>query len=155
MPMIKNATIFQEVRDEWKFAITTQNSINVTMGFYEKRADGAYFDHFLNLIHGFVLTFAFSVLQNTLEQLRDEGVFNCGGNILGNLMNASNGKKSKMKWLNFPLVDEGRDKRNKLVHCQKFLKRTDTWKYIDAIEKELIGWKVLDRPEERWGYRGV
>lgn len=130
--MIKDPTKLQQLRDEWKFAVSTQNRTRVTMGFYQDRADGAYFDHFLNLIHELVLTFVFSVLQDTLEQLRREGVFKCKGNALWDLMDAS---QSKMHWLDFAFINEGRDKRNKLVHHQEVPKREDTWKYIDALKK--------------------
>jgi hypothetical protein len=150
--VIIDPAILQEVRDEWKFAIKTQNSIRTTLGFYESIPPQARFDHFSNLTHALVLTFAFSVLEKTLRELRDQGVFNCTRNELKELMNKS---RPAISWLNFTNVYEGREKRNDLVHRQGILNRKDTWKYIDAIEKELIGWKVLTGPEERWGYRGV
>lgn len=154
--MIKDPTKLQEVRDEWKFAIEAQNSMRTIIEYYESQTGGTWFNDFQNKVHGLVLSFAFSVLQHTLEILRAEGAFKCGRKNppLGNLMNASNGKHSKMKWLDFLVVDEGREKRNDLVHHQKVLRREDTWKYIAAIENELVEWKVLTGPAERWGYRG-
>ena len=149
--MIVDPTKLQEVRDEWKIAIESQNSMRTIIDYYEKKTGGIWFNDFQNKVHALVLTFAFSVLEKTLKQLRKERLFKCKSDSLKHLMNESQSSNA-MKWLDLSLVHEARIQRNKLVHEQKPIKREDTWKYIDAIEKELIGWKVLTGPAERWTY---
>ena len=54
--------------------------------------------------------------------------------------------QSAMSWADFDTVDEGRKCRNALAHDQTIPPRADSWKYIDAIEAELIAWSILDGP---------
>ena len=138
--MIKDPIILQALRDEWKGLRATQQSIKNTLSGYKRLTGGVYFNYFENLVYSLVLPLAFSVLEHTLMQLRDEGVFKCKSNSLKHLMKAS---QPTLPWLDFALVDEARDKRNKFVHEQKEIERVDTWKYVDAIEAELVEWKVL------------
>jgi hypothetical protein len=98
---------------------------------------------FVDLCHGLILLFAFSVFEKTLQQLRDEGAFKCKSNQLGPLMKESS---AVLKWLDFSTVDKARDSRNTIAHERKTLARRDVWRYIDAIEAELVGWKILSGP---------
>jgi hypothetical protein len=87
-----------------------------------------------------VLLFAFSVLETTLKQHRDDKVFEEKRNGLKSLMHSS---KSKLSWLDFDLIDKARDERNKVAHDQKILERGECWMYIDGIESELVSWNVV------------
>lgn len=84
---------------------------------------------------------AYSVLNDVLLLLKKEGHFNCNGQFIGSLMNAS---KNKLSWINYNLVDEGRTLRNGIAHYGDILPRNDCWKYIDAIKEELINWDILN-----------
>ena len=81
-------------------------------------------------------------ILEVLEQLYLEGNFTCSdkGLNLGSLMWAS---KDALPWVNFIQVDKGREQRNKVAHDDLVLPRSETWEYIDAIEKELIAWKII------------
>ncbi|MDY6970370.1 MAG: hypothetical protein SVR08_17190 [Spirochaetota bacterium] len=86
------------------------------------------------------LLFAFSVLERTLKQLRDENVFTERLNRLKALMDSS---QTNIPWQDFTLIDEAREERNKVAHDQKILERGECWRYIDGIEDELVAWKVV------------
>ncbi len=84
-----------------------------------------------NISHNLTLLFAFSVLETVLKQLRDEGIFSEKYSGLKKLMHSS--KKNGLTWVDFELVDEAREERNKIAHEQKTLERAECWKFIDAI----------------------
>jgi len=100
-----------------------------------------------NFAHSLVLLFAYSVLENVLEQLREEGMFASRSANIGPMMKAS---KDALPWCDYTLVDtlvdQGRERRNRIAHHREFLERAEVWRYIDGIERELIGWRVLDGP---------
>jgi hypothetical protein len=56
---------------------------------------------------------------------------------LGKKMEAS---KPFLKWTDYNIVDEGRNKRNDLAHGSKLLSRKDCLRYIEAIGVELKVW---------------
>ena len=93
-----------------------------------------------DLCHSFVLVLAYSVLQESLEALLNEKHFESSSRQLGALMVNS---KKKIKWGNFLLVDEGRKRRNDIAHEAAILSRERCQEYVNAIEDELKGWKIL------------
>jgi hypothetical protein len=94
-------------------------------------------------IYALFLPFAYSVLEHVLEQARDEGRFSCKTSMIGNLMSAS---KESISWQNFDAVDAGRRTRNDLTHRRIVPSTSATFKAMDAIEAELIGWQLIDGP---------
>jgi hypothetical protein len=54
--------------------------------------------------------------------------------------------QTSLPWVAFDSVSEGRDERQKAAHGVKIVARADCWKYIDAIEQELVAWGVLSGP---------
>ncbi len=96
-----------------------------------------------NISHNLVLLFAFSVLENVLKQLRDEGAFTERRNVLGKLMDAS---CSVIPWSNYNLVNDARKERNRIAHQQQIIERGKCWDYVDAIEAELVTWEILSVP---------
>lgn len=86
------------------------------------------------------LIFAYAVLADVLGQLRDEGEFSCPRSELGKLMEAS---QKVLRWVNFALVDEGRERRNDVAHRRMDFPREECRRYIKAIQQELIAWKIL------------
>ena len=143
--MVKDKTELEKFRKEWisvrKFQEKIQRHLNAAaMGgigalgsTYELR----------NISHNLTLLFAFSVLEKVLKQIKDEGKFSARNDNLGTLMHSS---KESISWSNFTLVDQAREDRNKLAHEQKIFERGKCWDYIDAIEAELVLWKVLPAP---------
>jgi len=90
--------------------------------------------------HNLPFLHACSVLNDTLEQFRDEGPFGCKSFFLGALLKAS---ELSLPWKDFSLISKAVDRRNALAHNGAILPRGECWQYIDAIEVELKYWKVL------------
>jgi hypothetical protein len=91
---------------------------------------------------------ACAVLNDVLAQLRDEQHFRCGrlGNDrtpLGALVRDS---EHALPWRNYPLIKEAKCCRNALAHRAKIIPHADCWRYIDAIEAELVQWGIVDAP---------
>ena len=141
--MIQDLTIKQEVQEEWdgvrSFQSIIQAHLNVSGGIGSTGAT----HNLRNISHSLILLFAFSVLERTLKQLRDEGKFQERYNGLKKLMHSS---KNSVTWRDFSLVDNAREDRNKVAHLQEILEMADCWKYIDGIEDELVSWKVIANP---------
>ena len=141
--MIKNVTLKKKIQKDWdgvrKFQSMIQAHLNASGGII----GGGATHQLRNISHNLMLLFAFSVLETALKQLRDEGAFAGNSNSLKRLMYSS---KNNLTWIDFKLIDEARDKRNKVAHQQKTLSRADCWKYIDAIEKELVSWNIVVDP---------
>ena len=93
-----------------------------------------------DISHNLVLLFAFSVFEDVLKQLKSKKYFTSDNNNLGNLMHKS---RNHLPWQDYILVDEAREKRNEIAHDQAIFPRDDCWKYIDAIENELVQWGVI------------
>lgn len=142
--MIQDPSIKQEVQEEWdgvrSFQSRIQAHLNISGGIGSTGAT----HQLRNISHNLTLLFAFSVLEKTLKQLRDEGVFQEKDNRLKKLMYSS---KNRVPWQDFSLIDKAREDRNKVAHQQGILERAECWKYIDGIEKELVTWKVIVNPK--------
>jgi len=137
--MVKDQAALQNIQASWKTVRTVQGSVGANlasaMGMF-----GGVSHNFRDLAHSLVLLFAFSVLEDTLKQLRDESAFTSDSSQLGKLMERS---ETPLPWVDFAKVDAGRECRNNLAHEMQVPSRADSWKYIDAIENELVGWGVL------------
>ncbi len=94
----------------------------------------------IDVAHNLPFVQAYGVLNDVLEQLRDEGHFQCKSRFLGPLVKAS---QHSLPWQDFAFIDGGVAKRNDVAHRAKILKRTECWKYIKAIKVELCAWKVI------------
>jgi hypothetical protein len=137
--MITDATTLQSVRDGWDFV---RHSRNVTVGNCNVATWAIGFNQsgIRDLCFNLLLASAFSVLEETLDALRGQGVFSSKTNSLGALMGAS---QSSIPWLNWALIDKGRNKRNQSIHDRIFLPHAACRDYIAAIEQELVTWHVL------------
>ncbi len=137
--MIKDKYVKQELRESWNTVLSTKEMVktNIVWAF----AGGGYTSkQFRDLSYNLTLLFAFSVIENTLSQLRDEGVFNSNSSQLGTLMEKS---KNKLPWIDYSLIDEARIKRNEIAHQQKWIDLELCLSYLDAMEVELINLGVL------------
>jgi hypothetical protein len=90
--------------------------------------------------HNLPFLHAYSVLNDTLQQLASEGKFTCKSIFLGKLLAES---EKVLPWNDFALIKSGVDRRNDLAHRGDVLPRGDCWKYIDAIKTELMLWGIL------------
>ncbi len=139
--MIQDSTVLKELRKDW-------NGVEVLRGKFVRdgfaRTAGSSGAHFpfslVNAAHTLRFIHACSVLNDALEQLRDEGHFKCHGRTLGLLVGAS----KDLSWKNYSLIkDKVVKSRNGIAHDGNILGRVDCYKYIEAVEKELISWEVL------------
>jgi hypothetical protein len=89
------------------------------------------------------LVLAFSVLDGVLTELREQREFSCKDWKLGAKMEAS---KRALPWQDYDLVFEGKEARNDLAHEAKIVPKQDCFKYIGAIEAELLAWSILPDP---------
>jgi hypothetical protein len=94
---------------------------------------------------------ACAVLNDVLARLRDEGYFRSGRvgdgrTPLGTLVSDS---ERALSWVNYPLIDKIVVHRNDLAHRAVFVSRGDCWRYIDAIEAELVSWGIVLPVEDK------
>lgn len=137
--MISDLEVLKEIRESWD---GVRNIHGIVYRSIVGSVGSAPFVIFIaDIAHNLPFLHACSVLNDVLEQLRDEGEFKCNGRTLGKLAHAS---KDKLPWADFNLVKELIDHRNSLAHKGQILPRGDCWEYIDAIEEQLLGWNILD-----------
>lgn len=111
---------------------------NIVFGFVRGAAQS---EDFKRAGFNLVMIFAFAVLSDALELLGDEGAFVCKARDLGRLMEASRGS---LRWVDYKLIDEGRERRNDIAHRWQTVSIESCLKYIDGIERELIAWRILE-----------
>ena len=138
--MIQDHIIKHEIEEEWKCVRSFQSRIQAHLNASGGIGSIGATHQLRNISHNLTLLFAFSVLEKTLKQFRDEDVFLENRNGLKALMNSS---RSTIVWQDFSLVDVAREERNKVAHDQVILDRSECWKYIDCIETELVAWQVI------------
>lgn len=135
--MIKDKTVLEIIRMDWDYARSRRDFIMRQAAF--TGIGGIVPIRLMDFANNLGLVFAYSVLQEILQQLCDEKYFSSKGSSLGFLMENS---KTVLPWVDFAFVNEGRKKRNDIAHKQKELPRGECWKYIEAIEKELVAWGI-------------
>jgi hypothetical protein len=137
--VINDKLIKKELRESWNTVLSTKEMVkaNIVFAF----AGGGYTSkQFRNLSYNLTLLFAFTVVENALLQMRDEGKFKSKSSQLGALMDNS---KNKIPWTDYQKIDEARNKRNEIAHQQKWIDLELCLSYLDAIEVELINWGIL------------
>ena len=103
---------------------------------------------FHDLVFNLLLARGYSVLQDTLEELRLEGRFVSKSRRLGDLMHAS---LQSVPWRRFTDVDRGRDRRNHAIHDHVRLPHAECRDYLALVQQELAGWRVIrDVKPELW-----
>jgi hypothetical protein len=96
-----------------------------------------------NDVYALLLPFGFSVLEHTLQQMRDEGTLICKSSQLKALVDAAT---AAIRWCDLEAIHAGREVRNNLTHEQIIPSHSDTFRILDEIERELIAWRLLDGP---------
>jgi hypothetical protein len=140
--MIKDRESQVVYQKEWNSVREFQNKIQRHLNAASTGIGSDVTHDLRNISHNLVLLFAFAVIEDVLKQLREDGIFKENSNMVSKLMSSS---RTVIPWSNYDLVDEAREKRNEIAHDQKLISRSDCWKYIDAIENELVSWKVIQR----------
>ena len=135
--VIKDKYAKRELRESWSTVLSTVQMVkaNIVWAF----AGGGYTSKsFRDLSYSLIFLFAFSVVEDTLLQLRDEGKFNSKSSRLGALMEKS---KNEIPWVNYSLIDEARNKRNRIAHQQEWLGLELCLSYIKV---DPISWTGLE-----------
>ncbi len=139
MKMMKDNNVLKEMVGAWEGVRKMQAMLDTyattaLVGGFPQLSD------YQNACHGLTLIYAYAVLQEVLEQLRDEGQFVSSSGKLGTLMHES---KKSLPWVDFAIIDKGRERRNDVAHRRSIVPLAESRRYIDAIEQELIAWKIL------------
>ncbi len=137
--MINDAAALTDIRQSWEGARMLR--LRVQRGLAGLVGAGAGTSVLLaDIAHNLPFLHACSVLNDTLEQLRDEGVFRSGQRTLGALVEASTGS---LVWLDRATIDRMVIDRNSLAHDGVVLARAACWQYIDLIEQQLRDWAIV------------
>jgi hypothetical protein len=137
--MISDPTALQQIRDSWETVRESEKAASLTMvkafmsGIPAGTAPAQLFWRLL-------LIFAYSVFEDALLELRDQGTFASRKSNLKELMDRS---KAALAWLNFPLADEGRERRNDVAHRRMQFSPDQCQRYIRCVEAELKQWAIL------------
>lgn len=139
--MITDPVVLADLQAAWATVRSSQDRVarNLAAGSGGIGSIGVSHE-FRNLAYALCLLFAFSVLEQVLLALRDQGTFGSQRSQLGSLMAAS---RAVLPWHDYPLVDQGRDSRNQIAHQRALIERAETWRFIDAIEAELRAWQIV------------
>ena len=138
--MISDPIALQELKKSWNGVRELRSKVQRgVLGSFAQGASAIIL--IADIAHNLPFIHACSVLNEALLQLRDEKHFTCKHFFLGALMDAS---KAQLPWADFKLVKEGVDRRNDIAHRGDIISRSECWKYIDAIERELVKWKIVD-----------
>jgi hypothetical protein len=139
--MIQDQTVLQNIQNSWTTVRLFQSMVNIEIASPVLSPFGFPPSvRFEDFCHNLVLVFAFSVLENVLTQLKYEKYFPSKKIGLEKLMLDS---RKALVWLDFDVVNQGRDVRNKIAHHRKIVGHGDCARYIDAIEAELRAWRII------------
>lgn len=95
-----------------------------------------------NVPYNLAFILACGALESALAALWRQGRFTCKTTrpMLKTLMGDS---RQALPWLEYDLVDKGRERRNELAHQGEVLQKEECEKYVRAIESELLKWGGL------------
>src|ERR1051325_6729806 len=134
--MITDPVRLNNVQSGWE---TVRDARNIVAGNLSVGAAGGGIQSgaFRAISYNLLLLFAFSVLEDALKAIRDEGKFTSNRDTLYQMMKAS---ETVLPWKDFNGIDKAREERNDVAHKHKYLHMDDALKYIAAIEEELVAW---------------
>lgn len=142
--MIQNYEVLNEIKDSWNGVITLKEKFKGAIA-GSIAAGGTFAIFAADAVQNIPFIHACSVLNDTLFQFAKEEHFKCRSHLLGVLVEAS---KKNLQWNDYDLILEIVKKRNDIAHRGEILKRGDCWRYIDAIENQLISWNILTKNQE-------
>ncbi len=146
--MIQDTVVLEEINDNWK-AVEEMLDISRYSWTETEVAPGIidFTRTLAEMTANLCVVFALGVLERTLLQLRDEGVFPSKGCALKSLMFASS--EAGLSWLDFGWIDDIRRCRNNIAHKPQSFPEDECLIMINAIKAELQAWSILKGPEER------
>jgi hypothetical protein len=137
--VIADPTVAATVKADWSGVLALRGRVTRAILGSIGAAPSAIFA--ADAVHNVPLLHAYSVLNDVLVQLEKEGHFRCKTFLLGALLQAS---EHKLTWLEFDVIAMGVSRRNDLAHRGDVIPRGECWKYIDAVQKQLVSWKLVD-----------
>ena len=140
--MMQDTSVLEEIVDEWK-ALEEMLDISRYSWTETEVAPGVidFTRALAEMTANLCVVFALGILERTLLQLRDEGVFPSKGCALESLMLASN--EAGLSWLDFAQIDDVRRRRNGIAHKLQRFPEDDCLKMVRAIKAELQGWSIV------------
>jgi len=139
--VIKDPKTLSDYRKEWNGVEALRTKLQVSAFAAVGSMDGLYPFALEKAAHNLPFIHAFSVLNNVLITLRDQGDFTSKGTTwLGKLVKAS---KNTLPWNDFQTIKTGVNRRNGVAHRADLLETTECWKYVDAIKLELTSWGIV------------
>ena len=137
----------EELRKTWKGVRLLHSKVyRAIMG--SATLPGSFTVFIADAAHNLPFLHACGVLNDVLEQLAKEQPFmykgkRYKGRRFGLLLDAS---APVLPWNNLLLIREAVKRRDDLAHHADIVPRGDCWKYIDAIEAELVRWGIVTPP---------
>lgn len=140
MPMLLSPTAVAELRAEWIGVVQMRDRMKtlVTVTF----ATGALTGPALrNVVYNLPLLLAFDVLKQALAKARDESLFVCSRNQLGDLIECG---KDSLPWIDWDVLREGVRRRNAVAHDGELIDGKQCLKDITSVEVQLVAWNIID-----------
>jgi hypothetical protein len=137
--MISDLAALQQLRQEWDGVRALRDRIK--LGTATAAMYGGYPFILSDMAHNLPLLHACGVLSNVLQQLAVEKNFPYKGRDFGRLRSQS---EHCLPWNDFALMKGILDRRNDLAHRGILVSPQDCQRYIEAIEHELVTWKIID-----------
>ena len=138
--MIRDRNALAEIQQSWAGVEALRSTLQVSAAASMGIIGGVFPFVLSNAAYNLPFIHAYAVLNDVLEQLADEGHFNCKSIFLGELLKRS---QQALQWQNCALISAGAARRKDVAHRGQLLERGDCWKYVNAVKVELSAWAVL------------
>jgi hypothetical protein len=142
--MIQDPTVLEELKNSWNGVMRLRDRVHRAL-ISSATLPNSFTIFIADAAHNLPFVQAFGVLNHALHYMAKDKDFDYKGISLGRLMEASLGR---IRWINYGLVSEGKKLRDGVAHQGEIVPRAECRKYIDVIEAELVGWRLLDEPKE-------
>jgi hypothetical protein len=144
--MITSSEVAKDILESWNAVYILKGKAGrAIIGGTGAHPGGGAVMFYADAMHNLPFLLACIGLEKALSALRDEGHFTSSASTLGALFEDSKKHplKEPLKWQDDALILEIVKKRNDLAHRGQILPRADCWRYIEAIETELVSWRIV------------
>ena len=138
--MITDNATLSEIQSNWNGVEALRKKLQVSAFASVGEIGGIYPFALSNAAHNLPFIHAFSVLNEVLIALENEGHFSCNSIFLGKLLRES---KNSLPWQNYSEIKAGVNLRNGVAHRGDLLESNECWSYIDVIKAELLSWHIV------------
>jgi len=138
--MINDDDIHAGIKEDWNGVELLRNKLKRSAYASTGMMGGTFPFALANAAHNLPFIHAYSVLNEVLIALQNEGHFVCKSMFLGKLLQAS---ENALPWNDFSTIEAGVGRRNDVAHRADLLERGECWKYVDAIKLELSSWDII------------